>query len=164
MYMACVTDKQTKLTKEKPKQIKIKPQVTLNKVKPIQIKPKQTVSETNANLNAISSVKKVAVKINPIKAPVKIQPRVPLKKKAPIEIPVLDSDSDSDSDSEIITSLRYEHDIPCMDDTYVLPVYGVKLRMSKNNNKYIYDIDCQHLVGTIGLDGKVKWEDLDEDN
>jgi hypothetical protein len=72
--------------------------------------------------------------------------------QAPINL--IDADSTDDS-SMVSTSSNAS--VASLDNTYIVPVYGVNMRMSMDN-KFIYDLDLNH-VGTV-LDNKsIEWLD-----
>lgn len=106
-------------TKENPRKFRTKPKINI---------PDQT---TKAQITA------------------KVKAKVQVKAKAKVETKAKTSNpTKSVSSPKTPFNPQYPEIPPTIEETYIMPIYGVKMRLTKDNS-FIYDSDCRTLMGKV---------------
>ncbi len=141
------------------------PKIVLKPV--IKLKLKETSTDNN-DTEPISKIKvKVKVKVN-VKATIKDQfPAETVKRKATtnktkiklkqVSIDTCSADIDSIDDASCSSASSTSSNASEL-TTYIVPVYGVDMRVSFDN-KFIYDMEFNH-VGTVTDSKSIDWIDF----
>lgn len=102
--------------------------------------------------------------INTVQVEVPSKPQIKTQIKAPIKIPIRDKSRSNlrsnlrsnDDHLDLSASTSYDHDQFHI-KTYLLPLYGKIVHMSIDN-KRIYELDGESLIGTVRDNGIIAWE------
>lgn len=163
-----MSDVSTSVIKGKPKtkiqmnlKIEAKPQLNLKlmfKTKPVinfKMNPKTEI-KTQVK-NQLKSQHKPQLTLNPVKQKLNLS----IKPKSKSKSKSNDHENQQDRHHEDQENYSLDHSIlsnnvPEISDTYILPIYGVNLRMTKDNRR-IYDLECTRLIGTIEDNNDIIW-------